>query len=285
MPVKIQPTYTAVKPFRISAMGDSLTHNYVWGVSGDKYYPAVLQGYLNTLGAKVLVRNFGISGQATGQMVGRINVMTQYEVPDIAIIYAGTNDLSTNGTTLVTNATTATTTQFSVTVGSGVRFPAGSYIKIGSDIVRITAQVVDLLTVTPALSGAPSVGDTVNCATQQNLIVMGQYLQSAGCNKIVIVGRHYDNFSSGGDTTGTPLAANAALRTLQQAAATALNVPYCNLYSYMSNLITTSVDIQGSFSWHVFNNNIHLNTYGEKVVADALLQTIQAQTSWLASIS
>lgn len=285
MPVKIQATYTPVKKFRMAAMGDSLTNNYVWGVGADKYYPPVLQGYLNGLGASVLVRNFGISGQATGQMVGRMNVMTQYGVPDIAIIYAGTNDLSTNGTTLVTNATTPTTTQFSVTAASGVRFPVGSYVKIGSDIVRITTQATDLLTVTPALSSTPSVGATVNCATQQNLTVIGQYLQAAGCGKIIIVGRHYDNFSTGGDTVGTPLAANATLRTLQQAAATTLGVPYCNLYSYMSNLITTNVDTQGSFSWHVFNNNIHLNTYGEKVVADALLQTIQAQTNWLASIS
>lgn len=285
MPVKIQSTYTSVKKYRISAMGDSLTNNYIWGVNADKYYPCVLQGYLNSLGASVLARNFGISGEATGQMIGRISVMTQYEVPNIAIIYAGTNDLSTNGTTLATNATTATTTQFSVTAGSGVRFPVGSYVKIGSDIVRITNQATDLLTVTPALSGAPSVGATVNCATQQNLVVMGQYLQTAGCNKIIIVGRHYDNFTSGGDTVSTPNAANAALRTLQQAAATALSAPYCDLYAYMSNLITTGVDTQGSYSWNVFNNNIHLNTYGEKIVADALLETIQSQSGWLSSIS
>lgn len=285
MPRKIQGLYTKQPTKRAAVMGDSLTNNFVWGVSADKYYPSVLQDLVNGIDGSVLVRNFGVSGEATGQMVARMSCMTQFEVPQLAIIYAGTNDLSTNGTTLVTAATTPTTTQFSVTAASGVRFPAGSYITINSQTVQITSQVVDLLTVTPALSGAPTAGNTVNCATRQNLVVMGQYLQAAGCSRIIIVGRHYDNFSASADTTSVQLPANATLRGLQSAAASDLGVPYCDLYAFMAALITAGTDTQGSFSWHVFNSNIHLNTYGEQIIANALLETIQDQSGWLEALS
>lgn len=285
MPRKIVTTYSKPHAKRVVCMGDSLTNNYVWGVGSDKFYPVRLEVGMNALGTDVLCRNLGVSGEATGQMIARMSRLIQYEVPELAILYAGTNDLSTNGTTLVTNATAPTTTQFSVTAASGVRFPAGSYITINSQTVLITDQTVDLLTVSPALSGAPILGDTVHCETQNNLQVLGQYLQAAGCSRIVIVGRHYDNFSAAADTTTVQLAANQTLRGLQSAAATTLGVPYCSLYTYMANLITTAVDTQGSFSWHVFDSNIHLNAYGEQIVADAVKATIQAQTGWITALS
>ena len=280
---RIVSAYTAPQAKRIACMGDSLTNNYIWGTGADKFYPARLQAGLNAAGADVLARNFGVSGEATGQMVARMSRMVQYEVPDLAIIYAGTNDLSTNGTTQVTSATAPTTTQFSVTAGSGARFPAGSSIKINGQIVQITARATDLLTVSPALTAAPVSGDTVNCATQQNIVAIGQYLQSAGCSRIIVVGRHYDNFTSGGDTT--TVEANAPLRALQSAAAAALGVPYLNLYSEMAARITAGTDTQGSFSWHVADANIHLNAYGEQIIADKLLAVVQAQTGWLAALS
>lgn len=281
---KIQTTYTKFKNRRICCLGDSLTSNYLWGVGAHQFYPRRLQEAVNAAGGNCLARNFGVSGEATGQMIARMALLTQYEVPDLAVLYAGTNDLAANGTTLVTSATTPSTTQFSVTAGSGVRFPAGSYITVNAQTVKIAARSTDLLTVT-ALSGAPVAGNTVNCATRQNLVVLGQYLQTAGCSRIIIAGRHYDNFSASADTTSVQLAANSTLRGLQSAAASDLGVPYCNLYTFMSALIANGTDTQGSFSWHALDSNIHLNAYGEQIIANALLATVQAQSGWLAALS
>lgn len=285
MPRAIQTTYTKSKRRRAVSIGDSLTFNNTLGMHAAQFYSRYLEDSLNALGASCHIRNFGISGNATGQMIARMATFTQWEVPDLAIIYAGTNDISTNGTTLVANTTTPAANQFSVTVGSGVRFPQGSYITINSQIVQVTAQATDLLTVSPALSGAPAVGATINCATRQNIGVIGNALKSAGCQKIIVVGRHFDNFAASGDTTSVQLAANQTLRGLQQGAATDLSAPYCDLYTTMAARITGGQDTQGSNSWHVLASNIHLNAYGEQIVAGALLATIQAQSGWLAALS
>jgi lysophospholipase L1-like esterase len=76
----------------ISCMGDSLTHNHTLSVPVYSLYPAQLQQLLQNQGCNVVVRNFGRSGNTTQQMITRFPAMTQFQVPDIGIIFGGVND-------------------------------------------------------------------------------------------------------------------------------------------------------------------------------------------------
>lgn len=88
---KIQTNYEKFPTHFISCMGDSITQNYIWGPKPHEYYPAVLQELLKNEGCAVTCRNFGISGNTTTQMLARFSSMTQYEIPDIAVIFAVSN--------------------------------------------------------------------------------------------------------------------------------------------------------------------------------------------------
>jgi acyl-CoA thioesterase I len=73
----------------IVALGASNTQG--WGVSPSEAYPARLQALLKAGARDVTVRNAGIAGETTGQMLARL----QTDVPDgvaLVILQPGTND-------------------------------------------------------------------------------------------------------------------------------------------------------------------------------------------------
>lgn len=77
----------------ISMMGDSLTHNMELGVPLQLMWPGVLGTLLRADQYSVRTRNFGISGNTSTAMLARITEMTQYDVPQIAFIGTGINDV------------------------------------------------------------------------------------------------------------------------------------------------------------------------------------------------
>jgi lysophospholipase L1-like esterase len=131
----------------------------------------------------------------------------------------------------------------------------------------------------------------VGATTQSNITSMVQTLLTAGCSKVIVLNTQYLNYSSSGDTTGTPYATYATLRPFQKAAVDSFassnpgQVVLCDLYTYMRALIVAGTETQGSFSWHVADSNQHLNVLGNNYVAAAVLATIQAQTGWVNSLS
>lgn len=302
MPRKIQTSYTKSPTKTITVIGDSHTYNTSLGVPAHKFYPARLQALLNARGASVKCRNFGISGNTTSDMIGRKACLDSVDVPDLVIMYAGPNDTSSRGSSLVVASPSPTTTTASVTAAQGAYFAVGSYVTINSQTVRITARSTDALTWTPALSGAPSTGDTVQVATTSNLTALGNYVIAAQVAagktpRLVIPLQHYLNFASGGDTVGTPYAPYVTLRAQQQAAVTALDgvsgaeVIAVSFWQHMANLITNATPVngvtytQGDFAWHVLTGNIHLNAAGESILADALDAAIAAETGWLDALT
>lgn len=85
-----------------------------------------------------------------------------------------------NGSEAVSNesnvAIGTSTTQFSVTSGTGTRFAVGQLIQVGMSTpqyVRITVLSTDTLTVTPALTGIPSGGETVKQAYKEIVLYGG----------------------------------------------------------------------------------------------------------------
>ncbi len=121
--------------------------------------------------------------------------------------------------------------------------------------------------------------------TTANLTAMGVALQAAGCERIIVLGDHYKNFSSGGDTHASPLAAGTTLRAKQLAAATALSAEYISLWTYMDARIVAGTDTQGNYAQHVADSNNHLNAYGEGIVAQALFEKVQATAGWIEALS
>lgn len=267
--------------YAAAVIGDSVTYSQGGGgLTADQFYPARVQAALVARGVDIKVRNFGNSGDTTAQMVARDACLTEFEVPDLGIIYGGVNDAA-NGSTV--NGAGATTTSIPVQAAAGANFKVGAYVLISGQSVKVTAIATDTLTVAPALSGAPTNTTVVAHDTQTNLQLLAQVLQSAGCPRVMIVGQHYMNWSSGGDTTTVQNTTYAALRVLQKAAAAAGGAIYVDLYTYMAGLITAGAYVQGSFSWHIADSNIHLNATGEQIASDGLVLSMPAQ--WVADLT
>lgn len=262
-------------PFGLSvvSIGDSLTDGIVADVTHEEAYPALLGV---DLAAVVSSINKGVQGDSTAEMYSRRADLIADGTPDIAIIYGGTNDVSTVGT--VQASPTPTSTVFAIEAGKGGYYKADGWIKVGAEQVQILSVSTDTITLKTVLTGgAPAVGTAIAIDTQKNLTELALYAKSKGCSKILMVGTHYWNWTSGGDTAEVELARNATLRAYQQAAATAAGVVYVDLYAWMKQLILSGKYVQGDNGWHSSANNQHLNEAGQRILADAFEAQIIAQ--------
>jgi lysophospholipase L1-like esterase len=79
----------------IAFLGDSLTHNTELGVPLHLFFPAILTNSLAADGYSVKARNFGLSGNTSTAMLARITEMTQYDIPTVAFVGTGINDVGT----------------------------------------------------------------------------------------------------------------------------------------------------------------------------------------------
>lgn len=284
----------------IHCFGDSHTYNAVWGNLPTQFYCSLLSVELNNLGASVRCRNFGVSGNTSSQVLTRViaGQHLQYGVvPTLSVVYCGQNDSTFTNTvaaspaptssvfTLATNdantspAVTAIATSYSV----------GGHLLVGGMPCVVTANNganPPQLTVTGLVS-PPATGATVVCDTRANIQNIVSILKTAGCTKFVIVGQHYMNFTSGGDSTSTPYAPYAVVRASQQAAVSAVGAEaiYADVYGLMRGLIVAGTVTAGNdTAWHVLVGNSHLNAYGEKLIAQSI-QTAITDAGWLPLLS
>ena len=289
MPGRIQPTFTRSKSRQaLGYIGDSHTLNHSLGVTPDKFPPCALEGLLYAQGAAITCRNCGVAGNTTGQILSRVALLTAREVPKIGIIYGGANDPTYTTTVQASPAPTAST--FTVAAGKGAGYvAAGTKITVGASSAVVQSVATDAITLTAPLGGAPAAGTAVAIDTTANILAVGQFLATAGTTKMIVLGQHFLNWSSGGDTVATPLSNLAALRTLQQAGATAIDAitgvdcQYINLWQVFADEITAGRVTQGSFSWHVLDMDVHLNAYGSSLIAAALYAKI-VSAGWLSSL-
>ncbi len=77
----------------VLALGDSLFAGY--GVKREESYPAKLEAALRARGVNALIANAGVSGDTTAGGLERLDftLSSQAEVPDLAIISLGGNDM------------------------------------------------------------------------------------------------------------------------------------------------------------------------------------------------
>jgi|GEM_PF-2453799 len=264
----LDPFYTIYK-----AEGDSHTFNTneaTWGVAPADFYA---QRVAEALGPRVLAGNFGWSGDSSAEMVHQLPQFFADGRPDIATIYAGAND----GPISITADTTPTPLEFSVAHSLRTRLEPGGFVIVNGVQNRIAARADNLITLEAPLPTAPSAGDKISPDTQANIEYWIDEVASKGVTKIAVIGYHFINFATSGDTLTSQRSAAQAIRTKQRAAALSRGVPYIDTYSHMAAKISSgAVTLGDDLSWHVAVGNTHLNVAGEQAIADAVYDAFVA---------
>jgi lysophospholipase L1-like esterase len=307
MPRKIQPTYAKAKKRTLSCMGDSLTDNYGDGVPDYKFWPTVSASQLYALGYPFKSRNFGVSGNKSFEMVNRMAAMTAYDVPDIAFIWAGFNDRSA----ISINSITAVGTTATVTTAVAHGIPIGTYpeIVIAGAVQTeyngtYTATVTGTSTFTYVFAGSgtsPATGTktfTFSYAQTTTYIkAMSETLITTGVTKVVILSVHYLNYPTGGNNSGgspvgpAPTGGTLSLWNAAHDAYMAELALHPGQFAWVDNyatfyalLVANPSWVNDSTRWNIADANVHLNIYGNQVVAGAVLAVLQA-TGWLTNLT
>ena len=258
----LAPFYTVYK-----AEGDSHTFNQnsaIWGVQPDQFYPARVA---DALGPRIISVNEGWSGDSTAEMVHQLPDFLRSGRPDIATIYAGSNDAPIS----IVGDTVPTATEFSVEPALASRLEVGGFVVVNGEQKRVASRVGNMITLDQPLALTPLVGDMITPDTQANLEYWVDEVRAKGVTKIAVIGLHFINFSNGGETPEQQHPSRSALRDKQRAAANSRNVPYIDTYSHMANKIINGEVVAGDdLSWHVDVGNTHLNVAGEQALADAV---------------
>lgn len=100
----------------VACLGDSQTQlSPLYAVPPEKMWVEKLAVKLRGLGANVRSRAYGIGGQTTGEMFNRVDILSAWEVPDIAVFYGGVND---NLASVIPTVAAATAGSINVVAGS-----------------------------------------------------------------------------------------------------------------------------------------------------------------------
>ncbi|MDQ0241156.1 GDSL-type esterase/lipase family protein [Arthrobacter bambusae] len=303
----------------LTAIGDSQTTLLnAYQVPGFATWAAQLTRMLRREGYSIRTRAFGIGGERTDQFLARADAVSFYDTPLIVAINGGINDKLQS----IADATIQANLQALIKVAKfGVR---GDTNRIGSGVtvsgqasLPATANQGDRYVVLsdtsttggigpvglsqPAKISGTIAGQTVwECAYPGQSGERGWYriatntTTPTACTRVLVIGYGYQNWTTGGDTPSTPLAANAALRADQQAAVTAENVliggnasvVFVDVYAAMLARINAGTDpdfsavsYDATKSWHAVQNDLHHNSYGHALVAQFVRAAIPS--SWL----
>jgi len=256
-------TLTPLGPY-FAAEGDSHTFNVSFGMPASDFYP-----HLIGFSQGMLAGNFGSSGESSAKMLAEVDDFFLEDIPSIATIYAGSND------TITTIEAAPAPTASSLTVATAAKMAVGGWVIINGESREIATVSGNALTLDTPLSTVPVSGDDVAVDTETNLRHWIQIVKAKGVARVVVVGSHYLNFASSGDTISTEQSLRASVRVKQQAAASVEGVEYVDTYAYMRDLIVAGGVTQGDWSvWHQGATNTHLNAAGEQVLADAIVAAL-----------
>ncbi len=297
-------SYPVGRRATLALIGDSLSHAISNGCRIDQMSTEVLAAKLRAIGCPLRGRNFAISGNTTTNMLARMAEFFVYDIaPTIAVIFGGVNDPGSS----ISDATTQSNIQAMVrylrngckgTVSIQTSLPANANI---GDRYVVTGDTSTTGGLNPSgmtyatLTGTHAGVQVWECRNSLASVsgwsrVTGFTGASAIVPKIIAVSPQFLNWTSGGDTVAAGSShsgQNATYKAVNDdiaAACTAETVPFCDLYAYMQSLINAGRDTALSASWHVLGTNQHLNYYGQQVVAEAILATINAQSGWLAAL-
>lgn len=253
-------------PELYAAEGDSHTFNVSFGMPANAFYPSRVS---SMLGNGVVVRNAGTSGQSSAEMLSQVDHLIAAGVPDVATIYAGSNDTDTN-ISLGVQPTTST-----IEVVDASKMTVGSWLVINGESRQISSIIGNVINLAASLSVAPKVGDVVAFDTTRNIQEWIKAMKLAGVKRLGVIGSHYLNFPSMGDTPTSEQSLRGVMRVKQKAAADLEEVHYVDLYAHMRDLIVGGSITQGDWTaWHQGASDTHLNAAGEQVIADAVRKVL-----------
>lgn len=243
-----------------AAEGDSHTFNVSFGMPEAEFYPAPVG-----LGEGIVARNFGASGQSSAQMLVAVDDLFVEDVPSIASIYAGSNDEVTQ----IVASPVPTADSFDVLDAS--KLAVGGWVQVNSESRKIASLIGTSVVLEMPLTKIPITGDDLAVDTFANISGWVQAVKAKGVARVAVLGSHYLNFASGGDTVNTEQSLRASVRVAQKAAALAEGAVYVDTYVHMRALILAGDVAQGDWAvWHQGATNTHLTLGGEVVLADAI---------------
>ena len=247
-----------------AAEGDSHTSNVSFGMTEAEFYSAMVDASEN-----IVTRNFGNSGDSSAQMLEQVDDLFVEDVPSIASIYAGSND----ETTQIAASPVPTADSFDVLDAS--KLAVGGSVRVNSEVRKVaTLNGVSVVLETP-LTIIPIAGDALAVDTFENISAWIQAVKAKGVGQVAVIGPHYLNFNSGGDTVNTEQSPRASVRVAHKAAALAEGAEYVDTYAYMRALILSGDVAQGDWAiWHQGATNTHMTPNGEAVLADAIRAAI-----------
>ena len=247
-----------------AAEGDSHTSNVSFGMVEAEFYPALIGA-----GEGIVVRNFGASGESSAHMLAAVDSLFVEDIPSIASIYAGSNDEVTQ----IAASPVPTASSFDVFDAS--KLAIGGWVQVNSESRKVASLTGTSVALEAPLTIVPIAGDDLAVDTFTNLSGWIQAVKAKGVARVVVVGSHYLNFVSGGDTVSTEQTLRASVRGAQKAAALAEGAEYVDTYAYMRGLILAGNVAQGDWAvWHQGATNTHLTPVGEVVLADAIRAAI-----------
>lgn len=271
------------------ALGDSFTNNVSFPES--VFWPAQLQNILNNQGANTVFTNLGHSGMGSAHALYHAKTMTIPPRPTFGIIYVGNNDTNVSNIGIVQAAPAPTTTTFTLDAGKTDFLTAGASVFVGVEPTHVIQGISgNQVTLVTALSGAPVAGTQVIQDTATNIVAASNQLLTNGFTRQIICVNHYMNWTAGfnPDTISTEAPSQVPNpRTPQRAAAatqiSAIGAVLSDFYQYMRLRIVNGQDVQGSASWHVADGDVHLNPYGENILAQGIRSVMPP--AWIASIT
>ena len=247
-----------------AAEGDSHTFNVSFGMPDTQFYP-----HLIGLAEGIAAGNFGSSGESSAKMLAEVDALFVDDLPSLASIYAGSND------TVTTVLASPTPTGNSFTVASAAKLAVGGWVIVNGESRKVATLTGDDVVLDTPLSMVPVAGDDVAVDTVTNLRLWVQAVKAKGVARVAVIGSHYLNFPTSGDTTTAEQSLRASVRVAQRGAAAAEGVQYVDTYAYMRDLILAGDVVQGDWAvWHQGETDTHLNPAGEQVLADAIRTAI-----------
>ncbi len=247
-----------------AAEGDSHTFNVSFGMPETEFYPALVGA-----GEGMVARNFGASGESSAQMLAAVDNLFVEDVPSIASIYAGSNDEVTQ----IVASPVPTADSFDVSDAS--KLAVGGWVQVNSESRKVALLTGNSVVLEAPLTIIPIADDDLAVDTLANISGWIQAVKAKGVARVVVVGSHYLNFASGGDTVNAEQSLRASVRVAQKAAALAEGADYVDTYDHMRALILAGDVVQGDWAvWHQGATNTHLTPNGEVVLADAIRAAI-----------
>ena len=245
-------------------------------------------------GCNAVGLNCGHSGDTTAQMLARVGQVFALGTPGLALILGGTNDINPQGSSVVQTTPASSTTNIFVAHGSAAALACpGSFLVIngiaGNSVTSVsigTGSAPDQIILENQLGTAPAAGVTVAVDTTNNLIAIGKMIASGGVSNMLMLGNPGPNWPSGGDWPTTN-ATTSAMLSMQQAAATALGIPFCSIFSFMNSRVSANIDsgTGNSYAYASISGNPHPSIYGDQVYAMALMAGIASQPGWLSALT